>query len=31
VPVVNVERPAVLAMAVFIGTTRLLDNRVLRA
>jgi len=28
-PVAHVERPAVLAMAVFIGTTRLIDNRVL--
>ena len=27
----RVERPAVLAMAVFIGTTRLIDNRVLGA
>lgn len=27
--VVRVERPAVLAMAVFVGTTRLIDNRVL--
>ena len=25
----TVERPAVLAMAVFVGTTRLIDNRVL--
>src|SRR5262249_3377983 len=25
----RVERPAVLAMAVFVGTTRLIDNRVL--
>ncbi len=28
-PVSQVERPAVLAMAVFVGTTRLIDNRVL--
>ena len=27
--IVRVERPAVLAMAVFVGTTRLIDNRVL--
>jgi pantoate--beta-alanine ligase len=27
----TVERPAVLAMAVFVGTTRLIDNRVLAA
>ena len=26
----RLERPAVLAMAVFVGTTRLIDNRVLR-
>jgi len=30
-PVERVERPAVLALAVFVGTTRLIDNRVLRA
>jgi pantoate--beta-alanine ligase len=30
-PVVTLARPAVLAMAVFVGTTRLIDNRVLRA
>jgi len=29
-PVVVVDRPVVLAMAVVIGTTRLIDNRVLR-
>jgi pantoate--beta-alanine ligase len=29
-PIARVERPAVLAMAVFVGTTRLIDNRVLR-
>jgi pantoate--beta-alanine ligase len=28
-PLVEVERPAVLALAVFVGTTRLIDNRVL--
>jgi pantoate--beta-alanine ligase len=28
-PITQVERPGVLAMAVFIGTTRLIDNRVL--
>ncbi|MBE7449860.1 MAG: pantoate--beta-alanine ligase [Kofleriaceae bacterium] len=28
-PIERVDRPAVLAMAVFVGTTRLLDNRVL--
>jgi pantoate--beta-alanine ligase len=28
-PLERVERPAVLAMAVFLGTTRLIDNRVL--
>jgi pantoate--beta-alanine ligase len=28
-PVVHIERRAVLAMAVFVGTTRLIDNRVL--
>jgi len=28
-PVARVERPAVLALAVFVGTTRLIDNRVL--
>jgi len=28
-PVTHVERPAVLALAVFVGTTRLIDNRVL--
>jgi pantoate--beta-alanine ligase len=30
-PVTTLSRPAVLAMAVFVGTTRLIDNRVLRA
>jgi pantoate--beta-alanine ligase len=29
-PVAVVTRPAVLAMAVFVGTTRLIDNRVLK-
>ncbi|MBV8761463.1 MAG: pantoate--beta-alanine ligase [Deltaproteobacteria bacterium] len=29
-PVTTLSRPAVLAMAVFVGTTRLIDNRVLR-
>ena len=29
--VTTLSRPAVLAMAVFVGTTRLIDNRVLRA
>ena len=29
-PIARVDRPAVLAMAVFVGTTRLIDNRVLR-
>lgn len=29
IPVERVERPAVLALAVFVGTTRLIDNRVL--
>jgi pantoate--beta-alanine ligase len=28
-PIDRVERPAVLALAVFVGTTRLIDNRVL--
>jgi pantoate--beta-alanine ligase len=28
-PITRVERPAVLALAVFVGTTRLIDNRVL--
>ena len=28
-PVGRLERPAVLAMAAFVGTTRLIDNRVL--
>jgi pantoate--beta-alanine ligase len=28
--VTTLSRPAVLAMAVFVGTTRLIDNRVLR-
>ncbi|HEU4727855.1 MAG TPA: pantoate--beta-alanine ligase [Kofleriaceae bacterium] len=28
-PLATVERPAVLALAVFVGTTRLIDNRVL--
>jgi pantoate--beta-alanine ligase len=28
-PITHVERPAVLALAVFVGTTRLIDNRVL--
>jgi pantoate--beta-alanine ligase len=28
-PIERVERPAVLALAVFVGTTRLIDNRVL--
>jgi pantoate--beta-alanine ligase len=28
-PIARVERPAVLALAVFVGTTRLIDNRVL--
>ncbi|MBC7973599.1 MAG: pantoate--beta-alanine ligase, partial [Myxococcales bacterium] len=28
-PIAQVEHPAVLAMAVFVGTTRLIDNRVL--
>ena len=28
-PITTVERPAVLAVAVFVGTTRLIDNRVL--
>nr|HEX4312652.1 pantoate--beta-alanine ligase [Kofleriaceae bacterium] len=30
-PISRVDRPSVLAMAVFVGTTRLIDNRVLRA
>lgn len=30
-PVTTLSRPGVLAMAVFVGTTRLIDNRVLRA
>jgi len=30
-PVTTLSRPAVLAMAVFVGTTRLIDNRVLSA
>jgi pantoate--beta-alanine ligase len=30
-PIERVERPAVLALAVFVGTTRLIDNRVLGA
>jgi pantoate--beta-alanine ligase len=30
-PITTVERPAVLAMAVFVGSTRLIDNRVLGA
>ena len=30
-PVTTLSRPAVLAMAVFVGTTRLIDNHVLRA
>jgi pantoate--beta-alanine ligase len=30
-PVERLERPAVLALAVFVGNTRLIDNRVLRA
>src|SRR5262249_22798732 len=29
-PIASLDRPAVLAMAVFVGTTRLIDNRVLR-
>jgi pantoate--beta-alanine ligase len=29
-PVTTITRPAVMAMAVFVGTTRLLDNRVFR-
>jgi len=29
-PIDRLDRPAVLAMAVFVGTTRLIDNRVLR-
>jgi pantoate--beta-alanine ligase len=28
-PITHVERPAVLALAVFVGTTRLIDNRVI--
>jgi pantoate--beta-alanine ligase len=28
-PVAQVDRPGVLAMAVFVGTTRLIDNRVI--
>jgi pantoate--beta-alanine ligase len=28
-PIAQVERPAVLALAVFVGTTRLIDNRVI--
>lgn len=30
-PVTTLSRPAVLAMAVFVGATRLIDNRVLRS
>jgi pantoate--beta-alanine ligase len=30
-PIARLERPAVLAMAVFVGATRLIDNRVLRS
>jgi pantoate--beta-alanine ligase len=29
-PITTITRPAVMAMAVFVGTTRLLDNRVFR-